>query len=64
MNGDPNILICHILDREITMVNIYIDNFLLALNCLTLNILKKVLSKKYSIKDLKEVQTIIGWQIT
>lgn len=47
------------------MVSIYVDNFLLILNYfITLDIQKKKLGQKYSIKDLKEVQTIIGWQIT
>ena len=27
-------------------------------------VLKKLLGKKYEIKDLREVKTIIGWQIT
>lgn len=47
------------------IVNVYIENFLFTSNRLTiLNILNKVLSQKYNIKDLREVQTIIEWQIT
>lgn len=64
MNRDPNILICYVSNREVIMVNISINNFLLASNYLTtFNILKKVLGQKYSIKDLGKVQTIIRWQI-
>lgn len=64
MNRDFSILVCHAPDEEITMVSMYIDNLFFALNRLTiLDILKKTLSQKYSIKDLEEVQTIIKWQI-
>lgn len=53
-------LINYTLDKKTIMISIYIDKFLLVSNCLAiLNILKKKLSQKYSIKDLGEVQTII-----
>lgn len=43
----------------------YINNFLLAANTLdTLQTLKDMLAKKYKIKDLNKVKTIIGQQIT
>lgn len=61
MNKDPSILIRHILDEEITIVSMYINDFLFASNYLTIfDILKKALNQKYSIKDLGKVQTIIG----
>ena len=42
----------------------YVNDFLLALNKIgTLNKLKQSLAKKYDIKNLGEVKTIIGWQI-
>ena len=64
LNGDPNILIRQTKD-EISIVSVYIDDFLLALNEMaTLKALKKLLGKKYEMKDLGEVKTIIGWQIT
>lgn len=52
INRDLSILICHVLDGETTMVNIYIDNFLFALICFsTLDILKETFGQKYSIKN-------------
>lgn len=43
----------------------YVDDFFLASNTMTiLKTLKKLLAKKYKIKDLGEVKIIIGWQIT
>lgn len=56
MNKNPSILIHYTLDGEITMVSVYIDNFLLASNRLTtLDILKETLGQKYSNKNLREV---------
>ena len=50
MNKDLSNFIRHALDREITMVSVYVDDFLFTLNYLiTLNILKKVLGSMYSI---------------
>lgn len=60
MNRDFIILIRDAPNKEITMVNVYIDNLFFASNRLTtLDIPKETLSQKYSIKDLEEVQTII-----
>lgn len=65
INEDLSIFIRSTLDKEIKMVSVYVDNFLLASNHLiTLNILKEAFGKKYSIKDLREIQTIIEWQIS
>lgn len=51
----------HISNRKPIIVSVYIDDLLLALNCLnTLNILKKALGQKYNIKGLRKVQSIIG----
>lgn len=56
INRDPNIFICHRLDKKTMMINIYIDNFLFTSNYLSiLNILKKVRGRKYSIKDFGKV---------
>lgn len=64
LNGDPSILIRRS-DNEISIVSVYVNNFLLASNTMTiLEILKKLLAKEYNIKDLGKVKTIIGWQIT
>lgn len=60
MDRDLSIFICPILDREITIINVYINNFFLISNYFTiLDILKKMFGQKYSIKDLREEQTII-----
>lgn len=49
MNEDPNILVCYILNRNITIVSIYIDDFFLISNHLSIhNILKKVLKSTIS----------------
>lgn len=62
MNGDLSILIHHIPNGEIIIVSIYIDNFFFTSNCLTTcDILKETLSRKYNIKDLREILIIIGW---
>lgn len=56
MNRDPSILIRYALDEEITMISVYIDNFSLTSNYLTIfNILKEVLGQKYSIKNLRKI---------
>ena len=63
LNGDPSILICCSRD-EISIVSVYVDDFLLASNTTnTLNALKQSLAGEYDTKDLGEVKTIIGWQI-
>lgn len=63
LNGDPSILI-YCLKDEISIVSMYVDNFLLASSIMkTLNALKQFLARKYDTKDLGEVKTIIKWQI-
>ena len=63
LNNDPSILIQRV-DDEISIVSVYVDDFLLALNTMaTLNALKASLAREYNTKDLGEVKTIIGWQI-
>ena len=63
LNGDPSILIRRA-DDEISIVSVYVDDFLLASNTMaTLNALKASLAREYDTKDLDEVETIIGWQI-
>lgn len=63
LNGDPRILI-RCLKGEISIVSVYVDDFLLASNTIsTLNALKQSLAGEYDTKDLGEVKTIIGWQI-
>ena len=63
LNGDPSILIRRV-DDEISIVSVYVDDFLLASNTMaTLNALKASLAREYDTKDLGEVETIIGWQI-
>lgn len=64
LNGDPSILMRQA-KEETTLVNVYVDDFLLASNNAdTLEIVKRELGKEYNVKDLGEVKTIIGWQIT
>ena len=64
LNGDLSILIRH-LEVGTSIVSVYVDNFLLASNTMAIfEMLKKSLSKEYDTKDLREVKTIIGWQIS
>ena len=52
-------------EGKILMISIYVDNFLLTSNSSkALAWLKDSIAKKYNVKDLEEVKTIIGWQIT
>lgn len=60
LNNDSNILIQYV-ENKISIVSIYIDNFLLTSNIIaTLKALKVSFSKEYNIKDLDKVKTIIG----
>lgn len=64
LNADPSI---HILQKgkEIIVVSIYVDDFLLASNYMpALANLQESLAIEYEMKDLGEVKTIIGWQIS
>ena len=46
-------------------MSVYIDNFLLILNIMgTVKLLKQLLAKKYNMKNIGKVKTIIGSQIT
>ncbi len=64
LNDDLSILIRH-LEVETSIVSVYVDDFLLASNTMAIfETLKKSLSKEYDTKDLREVKTIIGWQIS
>ncbi len=64
LNGDPNIFIRHS-EAEISIVSMYVDDFFLASNIMAIfESLKKSLLKEYNTKDLGEVKTIIGWQIS
>ena len=61
LNRDSSILIQRFKEKT-SIINMYIDNFLLASNIIAiLNILKKSLAKKYNTKNLKKVKTIIRW---
>ena len=52
-------------NKEISIMSMYIDNFLLASNTMSsLKELKRCFAKKYNTKDLEEVKTIIRWQIS
>ena len=60
LNGDPSILIRQSKEKT-TLVSIYVNDFLLAFNNADiLKTVKRELGKKYSIKDLGEIETIIG----
>ena len=51
--------------REFIIINVYIDDLVLGSRRLeALEWLKDQLMKKFSMKDLEEVKTIIGWEIT
>ncbi len=64
LNADPSILISN-RDEAILMISVYVDDFLLASNNpQALQWLKSGISNKYNVKDLGEVRTIIGWQVT
>lgn len=64
LNGNPSILMRQS-KEETTLVSVYVDDFLLASNNAdTLKTVKRELGKEYNVKDLGEVKTIIGWQIT
>lgn len=65
LNADPSILTLGKFGEEIIMISIYVDDFLLASNSpKALAWLKNAISNEYNVKDLGEVKTIIGWQVT
>lgn len=60
LNGDPSILMRQS-KEEITLVSVYVDDFLLASNNADkLETVKRELGKEYNIKDLGEVEAISG----
>lgn len=63
LNDDPSILIQKSKDgTKISIVSVYVDDFLLASNTMaSFGALKQQLLKEYDIKDLGEVKIIIGW---
>lgn len=64
LNADSSILILQT-SNETTIVSVYVDDFLLASNTMTvLSSLKESLSREYDMKDMGDVKTIIGWQVT
>lgn len=64
-NGDASIMIWHEEDGGVSMISIYVNDFLIASDKLaTLQSIKAALSNEYNVKDLGETKTIIGWQVT
>lgn len=64
LNSDPSILIQQS-GNETSIVSVYIDDFFIVSNTMTtLGAMKASLFSEYDVKDLGEVKTIIGWQIT
>ena len=66
LNADPSILIYHGKEQDdITMISVYVDDFLLASkHRSSMDWIKDKLKAEYNVKDLGEVKTIIGWQVT
>lgn len=58
LNRDSNILIQQSENKcKISVVSVYVDNFLLISNTMVIfDILKKLLTTKYNIKDLNKVK--------
>lgn len=64
LNADPSILIRQC-ENETSIVSVYVNDFLLASNTMNiLGALRASLAKEYDTKDLGEVKTIIGWQVS
>lgn len=64
LNADPSILIHQGSGGDITMVSVYVDDFLLASkDRKSVQWIKESLKNEKNIKDLGEVKTIIGWQV-
>lgn len=66
LNADASILIFQGHEKDnITMISVYVDDFLLALKQQALlDLFKESLKNEYNVKDLRVVKTIIGWQVT
>lgn len=64
LNYNLSILIKR-LKQKTSIVSFYIDNFFIASNIMALlNFIEIALVKKYNTKKIREVKTIIRWQIT
>lgn len=65
-NSDTSILIYYEKNSDnITMISIYMDNFLLASKHQTsTNWIKGKLKEEYNMKDFNNIKIIIGWQVT
>lgn len=65
LNADPNILIYQKSGGNITIISVYIDDFLLILkNSKSVDWINERLNSKYNIKHLSKLKTIIKWQVT
>ena len=66
LNANASILIHHGKDKDdITMMSPYVDNFVIAAKCQSsMEWIKTHLKGEYNVKDLREVKTITGWQVT
>lgn len=66
LNADASILIHHGHKADdITMISVYVDYFLLAAKYRkSLDWIKESIKNEYNVKDLGNVKTIIGWQVT
>lgn len=66
LNADASILIHHGHETgDIIIISVYVDDFLLVSKLRTsLDWIKENLKNEYNVKDLGEVKTIIGWQVT
>lgn len=64
LNKDPSIFIQKSKEK-ISIISVCVDDSFLVFNTIVIfNALKKSFTKKYDIKNLDEVKTIIGWQIS
>lgn len=65
LNANVSILIYYRKKEDvITMVNVYLDNFLLVSKYkLSMDWIKNKLKNDYNVKEMQEVKTIIGWQV-
>lgn len=66
LNADANILIYHAKkEGDITMISVYVDDFLLVFKYRHfMDWIESKLKNEYNVKEMGEVKTIIGWQIT
>jgi hypothetical protein len=65
LNADPSIMIKHSPEGALTLISIYVDDLLIAAKTIDdLVATKNSLMSEFSMKDLGEAHTIIGWRIT